>query len=121
MNRSLFLDILTLLTAFGLGSAITVIIQAWLSKRAAHDERAFREKQDAYVGLLSALHHAGVEGTVEAGKEFAYWQTRCELVASRTVREAIGRIVETNGNHVGRARALSDLYVSMRTDLGITS
>lgn len=119
-SGNLTLDILSLLTAFGLGSVVTALIQAWLAQKSKQDERSFREKQAAYVGLLEAYHQAAVEGTDEAGKKFAYWQMRCELVAPQAVREAIKRIVETNDDRMGREKADIDMRVAMRADLGIT-
>ncbi|MBN9429462.1 MAG: hypothetical protein J0H09_23445 [Burkholderiales bacterium] len=113
------MNILPLLTAFGLGSVVTALIQAWLAQKQKHDERSFREKQTAYVGLLEAYHRAAVESTDEAGKYFAYWQMRCELVASPAVREAIRRIVETNDDRLGREEADTAMRVAMRADLGI--
>lgn len=114
------MDILPLLTAFGLGSIVTAVVQSWLSQRSNRDDRRFREKQAAYVGLLEAYHRAAVEGTDEAGKLFAYWQMRCELVAPKPVRDAIWRIVETNDDRVGREKAHDDMKTAMRADLGIT-
>ena len=49
-------QILSLITAFGLGSIVTALIQSWLAQRAMKGERSFREKQAAYVGLLEAYH-----------------------------------------------------------------
>ena len=113
-------DILPLLTAVGIGSLITALVQWWLNQRAKDDERRFNEKQKAYVGLLEAYHRAAVEGTDEAAKAFAYWQMRCELVAPAPVREAISRIVATNDDKAGRSIAHEALKMAMRTDLGIT-
>ena len=113
------MQLVPLLTAFGLGSIASALIQAWLSQRSKVDERAFREKQAAYVGLLEAYHRAAVEGTDEAAKHFAYWQMRCELVATEAVRDAIRRIVETNDDRLGRAKADTDLKIAMRADLGV--
>lgn len=109
-----------LLTAFGLGSIVTALVQAWLARRSQEDERSFREKQAAYVGLLEAYHRAAVERTDEAAKAFAYWQMRCELVAPEPVLDAIRRIVETNDDRTGRDIAHTDLKKSMRADLRIT-
>jgi len=113
-------QVISLLTAFGLGSIFTALVQAWLSRRSQEDERRFREKQAAYIGLLEAYHRAAIEGTDEAAKAFAYWQMRCELVAPEPVRDAIRRIVETNDDRIGRDIAHSDLKASIRTDLRIT-
>ncbi|WP_066798600.1 hypothetical protein [Sphingomonas soli] len=113
-------QLIPLLTAFGLGSIVTALVQAWLSRRSQEDERRFKEKQAAYVGLLEAYHRAAVEGSDEAAKAFAYWQMRCELVAPEPVRDAIRRIVETNSDRAGRDAAHEDLKTSMRADLRIT-
>jgi len=113
-------QLIPLLTAFGLGSVVTALVQAWLTRRSQEDERRFREKQGAYVGLLEAYHRAAVEGTDDAAKAFAYWQMRCELVAPEAVRDAIRRIVETNDDRAGRDIAHADLKASMRIDLRIT-
>lgn len=95
-------QLIPLLTAFGLGTIVTAIVQGWLSRHTQQDERRFREKQAAYIGLLEAYHRAAVEGTDEASKLFAYWQMRCELVAPAPVRDAIRRIVESNDNPPAR-------------------
>lgn len=113
------MNILSLLTAFGLGSVVTALIQSWLAQRSKQDERRFREKQVAYIGLLEAHHRAAVEGTDEAAKNFALWQMRCELVAPEVVRRAIERIVETNEDREGRTKAHEELKAAFRADLGI--
>lgn len=111
---------LSLLTAFGLGSVVTALIQAWLAQRSQKDERSFREKQAAYIGLLEAYYQAAVKGTDEAAKNFAYWQMRCELVAQEYVRKSIERIVETNGDRIARSKAQDELKAAFRRDLSIT-
>lgn len=115
------MTVLPLLTAFGLGSIVTALVQSWLSNRSKRDERSFREKQAAYIGLLEAYHRAAVEGTEDAAKNFAYWQMRCELVAPEAVRKAIERIVETNEDRIGRPKAHEALKAALRADLGITN
>ncbi|KGB82222.1 hypothetical protein JT55_08850 [Rhodovulum sp. NI22] len=115
------MNILPLLTAFGLGSIVTALVQAWLSQRSKRDERSFREKQAAYIGLLDAYRRAAVEGTDEAAKNFAYWQMRCELVAPEPVRKAIQQIIETDDDRIGRQNANEALKVALRADLRITN
>lgn len=73
-----------------------------VARRTQKDERSFREKRAAYVGLMEAYYRAAVEGTDETSKAFAYWQMRCELVAPERVRSAIRRIVETNDDRPAR-------------------
>ncbi|WP_226016116.1 hypothetical protein [Novosphingobium sp. FKTRR1] len=111
---------LSLLTAFGLGSIITALVQAFLARSSQKDERAFREKQAAYIGLLEAFHKAAVEGSPEAGNAFVYWQMRCDLVATTSVRGAIRLIVETNDDRPAREVAIEAMKAAMRADLGIS-
>lgn len=37
---------LQFLSAFGLGAIVTALVQAWLSQKAAKDERNFQEKKE---------------------------------------------------------------------------
>ncbi len=113
--------ILSLITAFGLGSIITVVVQSLLSRRTEERQRSFEERKAAYIGLLEAYHRAGVEGTEAAGKEFAYWQMRCELVSPKVVRDAIRRIVETNDDPKSRYVAHQELEKALRNDLGVSA
>ena len=112
--------IIPLLTAFGLGSVITALIQSYLTARSQTRQRNFEERKAAYIGLLEAYHRAAVEGTDEAAKHFAYWQMRCELVSPAFVREAIARIVETNDDPQARYKAHDDLKGALRKDLGVS-
>lgn len=114
------IEITSLLAAFGLGSIVTAFVQNWLANRGKEDERRFREKQAAFIGLLEAYHQAAVAGSDEASKLFGYWQMRCELVASAPVREAIRRVADTNDDRIGRQKADLDMRNAMRADLGIT-
>jgi hypothetical protein len=120
--------IITFLSAAGLGGiiggAVTSLLQAWLSKRATLGERRFREKKEAYIGYLNAIHRSEVEGTSEAAKNVGHWQILCDLVASAPVRSHIARTFATNplndGNpHPERPKAMADLKTAMRADLGI--
>ena len=113
------MSILPLLTAFGLGSVITVLIQAVVAQHVQKSARSFEERKAAYIGLLEAYQRAAVEGTDAAAKEFAYWQMRCDLVAPEEVRLAISKIVDTNDDRPGRASAHENLKSALRADLGI--
>jgi hypothetical protein len=114
------LQLIPLLTAFGLGSIVAALIQSLLAQRSKRDDRRFQEKQAAYIGLLEAYHCAAIEGTDETSKAFAYWQMRCELVAPAPVRHVIRRIVETNDDRPARMKADHDMKKAMHADLGIT-
>lgn len=111
---------LPLLTAFGLGSIVTALVQASMAHRSKQDDRSFREKQAAYIGLLEPYHRAAIEGNREAAKNFAYWQMRCELVAPAAVRMAITKIIDTNEDPIVRAAAHDNLNAEFRKDLGVT-
>lgn len=113
--------IIPLLTAFGLGSIVTAVVQSFIKRREWIETRNFRERKEAYIGLLEAYHKAAVSPSNEAAKEFAYWQLRCELVAPDRVCKAIARIVETNDDQNARHTAHEDLKRGMRRDLGIIS
>jgi hypothetical protein len=112
-------DILSLLTAFGLGSVVSVFVQSYLARKSELDERSFQERQAAYVGLLEAYHRAAVDNTEEAAKNFAFWQMRCDLVAPVAVRSAIEQIIETNDDREARVKAHDKLKAALRTNLGI--
>ncbi len=112
--------LLSLLTAFGLGSIITAVVQLYLSGKLEIRRRNFEEKKSAYVGLLEAYHKAAVQGSDEAAKNFAYWQMRCELVGPPIVRSAIDEIVKTNDNKDARYTAHEKLKHVLRADLGVS-
>jgi len=103
---------------------VTSLLQAWLSKKAAFGERRFREKKEAYVGYLNAMHRSEIEGTSEAAKYVGHWQNVCDLVASAPVRSHIAQMLATNplndgSPHPERPKAMADLKAAMRADLDI--
>ncbi|MBL7237463.1 MAG: hypothetical protein JJK57_12960 [Komagataeibacter hansenii] len=112
-------NFVALLTAFGLGSIVSALIQARVTYSTKEDDRKFDEKQKAFIGLLEAFHKAASEGNDDKTKSFWYWQIRCDLVASKPVRDAISRIVETNDDLDERIKAVQNLKNAMRKDLGI--
>ena len=111
--------IIPLLTAFGAGSVVTALIQAFLTQISKKSERSFAEKKEAYVGLLKAYHEAAVNPSEESSKNFAFWQMRCELVAPKAVRLAIENIITTNDNRDARYKAHEELKDRLRKDLGV--
>ena len=115
------MDIISLLTAFGLGSIVTALIQTYLNRRSKIEDRNFEERKAAYIGLLQSYHRAAVENSKEAGKEFAYWQMRCELVSPAKVRKAIQAIVDTNEVPKDRYVAHEALKSALREDLSVTN
>ena len=109
--------ILSLLTAFGLGSVLTTLVQSWLSNRANRFNRMFDERKEAFIGLLEAYHKAAVEPSDLNSKNFAYWQMRCELVASNNVKIKIQDVVNTNNDQQARYVAHDAMKEAMRNDL----
>ncbi len=114
------MDVVPLLSAFGLGAIVTAGVQAWLAQRPVLVKRSFQERKECYIGLLEAYHRAAVENTDEAAKNFAYWQMRCELVAPKRVRDAIQTIVDTNDDKAARLEAHEHLKAMLRQDLRMT-
>jgi hypothetical protein len=120
--------ILPFLSAAGLGgiigAVVTTFLQSWLSRRTALDERRFREKKDAYVNLLYAMHRSEIEDSPEAAKLVGHWTSVIDLVGSTAVRRCCPRIRATNplsdgAPHRDRPQALADLKSAMRANLGI--
>ncbi|MFC7334605.1 hypothetical protein [Rhodocista pekingensis] len=121
-------SLISILSAAGVGGIVggivTSFLQSWLSRRAALDERRFREKKEAYVNLLNALHRSEVERTPEAALYVGHCRNVCDLVASAAAQRHIDQLFETNplsdgSPHPQRSKVQADLKVAMRADLGI--
>lgn len=116
---------ITLLSAAGLGgvigSVMTSLLQAWLSRKASLDERKFREKKEAYAGLLNAIYQTAHERSQVSIKEAGYWRARCDLVGSEKVRDLTKHLFDlADGTpNPGIPVAESALLAAMRVDLGI--
>ena len=107
-----------------IGSIVTSFLQSWLSRRAALDERRFREKKEACLNILLAIKELEIKATLQAEKNFLYWIAVCDLVASPEVRSNIRRLSETNplgdgSTHHGRQEVMANIIAAMRADLGI--
>lgn len=110
--------ILPLIGGLGIGAVIKSVIDHFNSRRAVSQDRRYKEKREAYLGLLSALHKAAVHPSSENSKEFALWQTHCQLFGSPDVSRFAQAIVDTNdGPRTEREVAFSGLLDAMRKDL----
>lgn len=109
--------ILTLLGGLGIGSSLTTLIAHLIARRAADRSRLYQEKREAYLGLLDALHRAAVRPSDENAKNFALWQTRCDLFGSAEVSRYARAMVATNDNRPEREIAFRSLVDAMRIDL----
>ena len=104
----------------GIGSVLTSIIQWKINVNLEDKKRNFNEKKEAYVGLITSLHEAGVKKTEESSKNYALWQSRVELVGSKKVVYFVNQIVQTTPGTPERHTAILGLISTMRKDLGIS-
>lgn len=111
-------NIISLLTAFGLGSIVTTGFQAWLAQKSSREDRRFCEKKEAYLGLLDALRRAAHEKQDEA-YNFAFWKMRSDIVSSNAVRNAVESVVNTRDDHSSNRLAQKSLLEAIRADLGV--
>jgi hypothetical protein len=110
--------ILALVGGLGLGSLLKSVIDHFISRRAITRDRLYQEKREAYLGLLGALHKAAVQPSDAHSKDFALWQTRCELFSSWEVSRFAQKMVDTNDRRgQERGAAFAGLVKSMREDL----
>jgi hypothetical protein len=112
------LDFLALLTAFGVGSIVTAIIQFWLSARATEKQRMYDERKEAYVGLLhSWKEYESKEPSDEGAFEIGHWLLRAQLVAPKPTLLHLNRWEETPVGSQERIEATRALKSAMRKDL----
>lgn len=111
------MDPILLLSAFGVGTLISIPFQYSFNERAKRKTILFQEKKEAFVGLLTAYHKAAVEPCDKHSKEFAYWQIRCELLCSKNTKEAITAIVETNKDMQARMVAHEEMKKCLSYEL----
>ncbi len=105
------------------GSLVTSMLQSWLSRRTALDERKFREKKEAYAGLLNAIYQVTSERSPANIKEANYWRARCDLVGSEQVRSMRGRLfaLADGTQNPELTIAEADMLAAMRADLGFAA
>ena len=92
--------IIPLLGGLGIGSVLTAIITKlldhFINRKSAKQTLLYKEKREAYLGLLDALHKAAIQPSIENSKNFALWQTRIEVFGTQEVANAVQGIIETN-------------------------
>jgi hypothetical protein len=111
------MDWLALLTAFGVGSIVSVGVQSWLDSRKEYQRKRFSERREAYAGLLDAYRQAAIENTPDSRTNFGYWELRCRLVASERVARAIRAFATTEPAGSDRNTTQDELINAMRNDL----
>ncbi len=116
------MDIISLVSAAGLGAIIATIIQSFLTDRMAVKKRKFQEKKEAYIGFLNAIHKAEIEPSEETSRYCGHWVNICDLVGSKEVQKLLIAHRETNpindDVHPDRPEVMQKLKSAMRKDLG---
>lgn len=114
-------DFVPLLSGIGIGAILQSVVQHWLSSKKYIREREFKEKKDAYVGLLLAIHESHVKQTPEAALNVGHWISVCELFASDEVKQKCRQLLATNpvnGEvHPDRPALLEQMKMAMKLDL----
>lgn len=118
-------NVIALLTAFGLGSIVSVFIQTWLTNKASINKRNFEERKAAYNGLIDAYYETSISSDDEnhfnnSKKNFARWVMRCELVAPKEILVAICNLQDINHMPEHSEQAYNDLVQFMKADLGVS-
>ncbi|MEQ1931814.1 MAG: hypothetical protein ABL957_14955 [Parvularculaceae bacterium] len=114
MSGELFLS---LFTAAGLGSILTVALQSWLESRGRKRERSFNEKKEAYVGLLDALRKVNIDATLANRKECGYWLARMRLIAPLPLVSAADAFASLSDGKTDAKSEFDALVQGMRSDL----
>lgn len=112
------MDWLALLTAFGVGSVVSALIQSLLVLRSQNSARSFAERKEAYIGLLEAWVRQENEGiSYEAKLDVGHWVLRCELVGSKTVFVELQNWKDCAPGSDRRIASTKSLKAAMRADL----
>lgn len=113
-------SLILLLGGLGIGSLLTIIAQYYLNRKQQLQTQLYEDKRNAYINLLGSLHSAAVEPSDKNSKEFALWQTHCQLFGSIDVAKYAQNMVDTNdGPRELRDIAFKSLVEAMRNDLRI--
>ena len=108
----------TLLGVFGIGAIFKTVIDAFLSSKKDKASLQYKEKREAYLGLLDALHKAAIAPSDENSKAFALWQTRVSIFGSLDASQAVQGIIDTNdGPRDERNKHYSNLLKAIKEDL----
>jgi len=112
------LDFVALLTAFGVGSLVTAVIQFWLSDRATAKKRIHDERKEAYIGLLESwvMYESG-QSNKQGEYTVGHWLLRSQLVASEATLLLLDKWEQTEPGSSDRIRATKSLKAAMRLDL----
>ncbi len=115
------MEFVSLLSAFGVGAVVSTITQSVLSNRTVKRSRSFNERKEAYFGLFEAISSLQSGSSSAAKVNFDMWVFRCNIVAPKTVRDAINALYGTDIDNNARIEAIEQLKLQIRADLGISS
>ena len=105
------------LGGLGIGGVINAIILHFLNEKRTKDEKLYKEKRDAYIGLLDAIHTAAVTPSDAASKNYALWQTKCNIFGSQRVSDNAKLFAETIPGSPKRHEAFDKLITAIRDDM----
>lgn len=109
---------ISLLSAFGFGSVVSVIAQWYFSNRMAIQERKYRERKEAYIGLLESwANQDKSEFAPHTSIDVGHWHLRATLVASKNVHLLLMKWMELTPGSDERIKVTNDLKEAMRSDL----
>ena len=108
-----------LITAFGIGSIVSTVVQTVLAQRGQKKQRSFDERKAAYIGFWEAIRRQDRKFDEGSKIDLGHWIVRCELVAPASVRQALEKWNELEPGSVDRPDATEKLKHSMRVDLGV--
>ena len=112
------MDFIAILTGFGVGSAITALIQNLLTVRTSARRRAYDERKEAYLGLTESWVRQEQEGTTSSNQlEVGHWHLRCQFVAPDGMISLLGKWAETEPGCMERIAVTKQLKTAMRNDL----
>ena len=112
------MDVISLLTAFGMGTLITAIVQWYISTRFEAKKRQYDERKEAYVGLLESWVRQENNGfTKDSERDVGHWHLRAQLVASERVYGLLCGWIGTEPGSSERIEITQKLKMTMRDDL----
>jgi hypothetical protein len=115
------MDIIQFISVAGIGgiigSLLTTVVQSWLSNKSHIANRNFKEKKEAYIGLMEAFRMTCLKSGQDERNNFAYWAVRCDLVAPKEIRNLVERM--KTENYEQQKNAFEEIKRLIRKDLGV--
>jgi len=109
---------MALLTAFGVGSIVTVLVQYVLANRSSAKRRTYDERKEAYIGLAEAWVKQEQEGVSGQNMlDVGHWVLRCQFVAPPEMLPLLKKWAASEPGSLERIEATDQLKAAMRNDL----